>query len=149
MDTGRVRLEGGFRGALSYLLYCGILGYCEGAAAKRFEERARIAGKDASLSVRALLLERMGIDSRRQAVFARMREHFEAYMTGSAVSPAIIKERCLEEGTLLPVGEVMEAFVDGNGTLPTEREEAFAKVGGGFFEKLMGVFRRTILKRAH
>ncbi len=87
-------------------------------------------------------MRRFGVSKEMEPVFARMEGRFGSYVIGRAMTSERILEQCRKDGTFLPVGELVKAFVDEDGQLPLEESEAFEDVGGGFKEKMMRLFGR-------
>ncbi len=123
----------------SYILYSAITEFCRGEAVRRYEARILFSEDEEKEPgfLRAKMLGRFDITAQKALIFERMKGCFEKYISGDTKSDEAVLSQCISDGTLLPVEEVMSAFVDGEGSIPIDKAEAFEEVPGGFFEKLI------------
>lgn len=97
--------------------------------------------RDAEGTLEAETLRRFGISEEMEPVFARMEGRFQSYVVGRSMTAEKVLEQCRKDGTFLPVGELVSAFVDENGQIPLDESEEFEDVGGGFKEKMLGLLK--------
>ena len=92
-------------------------------------------------------MRRFGISEEMEPVFARMEGRFRSYIVGRTMTAEKVLEQCRRDGTFLPAGEMVKAFVDEDGRLPLAESEEFEDVGGGFKEKMLGLLEKIGFNR--